>query len=66
MLWGSATSDYAQAGKLRNPVNDADAMEHSLKNLGFETDTKVQLGSLATIREAFTEFQRHLYDSFPG
>jgi len=30
------------------------------------TDAKVQLGSLATIREAFTGFQRHLYDSLQG
>jgi len=27
---------YESAGKLVNPVNDADAMERSLKNLGFD------------------------------
>ena len=31
-------SDYAQAGKLRNLVNDADARERSLKNLGCSSD----------------------------
>ena len=34
MVIGNAA--YESAGKLVNPVNDADAMERSLKNLGFD------------------------------
>ena len=52
-------SDYEAAGKLANPVNDADAMERSLKSLGFEVIALKNAGQ-REMERAITKFGRKL------
>ena len=52
-------SDYEAVGKLANPVNDADAMERSLKSLGFEVIALKNAGQ-REMERAITKFGRKL------
>ncbi|WP_159949832.1 caspase family protein [Polaribacter septentrionalilitoris] len=52
-------SNYAYASKLRNPVNDANAMKTKLEGLGF-TVLKFVNGDQNTIKRAIDEFGKQL------
>jgi len=52
-------SNYPNGGTLRNPVNDARAMEHSLKGLGFEV-IEIENASLDQLKKAIDGFGRKL------
>lgn len=52
-------SNYPNGGTLRNPVNDARAMEQSLKGLGFEV-IEIENASLDQMKKAIDGFGRKL------
>lgn len=54
-------ANYAQAGKLNNTINDADAMAKTLEELGFEV-LKVTDGNYETMKNAIYTFGDRIQD----
>ena len=52
-------SEYEQVGRLRNPVNDADAMTRTLDGLGFKVTT-LKNADLRTMERTITAFGKKL------
>ena len=52
-------SEYEQAGRLRNPVNDADAMTRTLDGLGFKVTT-LKNADLRTMERTISAFGKKL------
>jgi hypothetical protein len=57
LVFGNA--EYGEKSSLKNPVNDANLMEATLKELGFEVIKRTNAG-LNVMREAVREFSRKL------
>jgi len=56
-------ANYAGIGTLKNPVNDANAMEAALKSLGFNDVIKVLNGNQSQMLTAVDNFKRKLSSS---
>jgi len=54
-------ANYGEKAPLKNPVNDANLMEATLKELGFEVIKRTN-ASLAQMRDAVREFSKRLVD----